>query len=77
MEPEAELEEVTGFDKDLGGEFDHLFAEEEASPVEDVEEGCAYEDEEDEDKVSVKVNEGRFEKRHDQLLKKLIKKFSK
>ena len=121
-EEEDELEEATGFDKDFGDEFDHLFAEEEelmptppvvksaevdcaelrkeadwavevhgiyskkaseayekwkAGGCADMEEGCTYEEDEEEEKVSVKVKEGLFDNRHSLLYEKLIKKFSK
>ena len=82
MDDVETLPEATGFNKDFGDEFDHIFEDhdddddDEASDIDE----CMMElpvEEEEETEIIVKVNEGLFDNRDKLLFEKLLKWSSK
>ena len=80
-EEEVEFKESTGFDKDFGDEFDHVFEDKDDDGNEDDKtDECMMElppEEEEEAEIVVKVNEGLFDKRNKLLYERLTKWSSK
>ena len=79
MDDTATLPESTGFDKDFGDEFDHLFDEGCGDYTADVQivDLEPEVEEEEEAEIVVKVNEGLFDKRNKLLHERLTKWSSK
>ena len=81
MDDTATLPESTGFDKDFGDEFDHVFEDKDDDGNEDDKtDECMMElppEEEEEAEIVVKVNEGLFDKRNKLLYERLTKWSSK
>ena len=77
MDDTATLPESTGFDKDFGAEFDHLFEDhddDDDGEDSDIDE-CMMDlpvEEEEEAEIVVKVNEGLFDNRDKLLFEKLL-----